>query len=504
MSEATRRVGSAVFWSLFARAARFGLGLASSVIVVRGLGQHDYGVLSVVRAVLAFALVIAAAGLGQSLLKFLPVFRVEGALGRGRLLIRRVFVIQTAVWIVMIGVTLVLRRWLEHVFAMDGVGLIAAVAVCLSVFELYFTLLSHVLNSAYDTRLLSLASVASHVVFIVLLLVLVPRGGGVLGVLVASAAGQLVASIIVVRKALSVFPADRAAETPGGSIERERLLRFSLPFALIGLLNVIVWRQSETLFLAHYRTAAETGFFDLAYRLPQTILEFIPATVWPIIMAGISEVYARNEARLSSAIDRYYRVLFLLSTPICVYGVALGGRIVPILFGEAMTPAAVPAQVFFGIFTVSFLSTPLSMALYVMERSYVNLLIILTLAVVNVSLDLLLIPRFGITGAVIPVAFVIVLQPFVYKWAVGRFVRGIHIPYAFIGRCLAASSPTLLVLPVSRYVRGPVELVVATVLSMVLVMFAAKKIRLIGREEIDMLGSIPIPAVDRLLRFIGS
>ena len=62
-------------------------------------------------------------------------------------------------------------------------------------------------------------------------------------------------------------------------------------------------------------------------------------------------------------------MLFALCAPLCVLGAALGGRAVPVLFGDAMAPAAVPTQIFFVIFTVSFLSTPLSMVLYVLERT---------------------------------------------------------------------------------------------------------------------------------------
>jgi O-antigen/teichoic acid export membrane protein len=46
-------------WSVAARAGRFLLGFASSVVVVRGLGNHDYGVLSAVRSVLMLVVLIA-------------------------------------------------------------------------------------------------------------------------------------------------------------------------------------------------------------------------------------------------------------------------------------------------------------------------------------------------------------------------------------------------------------------------------------------------------------
>ena len=58
MSALKNQVGSAMMWSVIARAGRFVLGMASSIIVVRSLGAHDYGVLSLVRNILMFSVIL--------------------------------------------------------------------------------------------------------------------------------------------------------------------------------------------------------------------------------------------------------------------------------------------------------------------------------------------------------------------------------------------------------------------------------------------------------------
>jgi O-antigen/teichoic acid export membrane protein len=496
-------VGQAMFWSVLSKAGRFLLGLVSSIIVVRALGAHDYGVLSLVRVVLIFAGIIAAAGLGQSLLKFLPVLKVAGDRDGTRTLARRVLTVQVAVWALLVGVSYLCAGWFETVFEFEGVGRILWIAVGLAVFELAFKFVTQILNAYYDTKLLGAANVVSHAVFIVFLLILLPAGYGVIGVFAAAAVGNLSGTLMVVGKVRSHVNEEKHG-TESGGVDRMRLLKFSLPLAVIGVLNIIVWRQSETLFLAHFRSAAEAGFYDLAYRLPQTALEFIPGTVWPIIMAGVSEVYAKNEADLNKAIDRYYRMLFLLSAPICVIGATLAGKAIPILYGESMTPAALPTQLFFLIFPISFFATPLSMALYVIEKSHANLLIYIVLAIINVGLDLLLIPRYGVIGAIIPVALVMSISPLMYRRVLSRYVSGTRIPYGFMGKCFLTSAPVLLLLPFTGLITGVPELCVALALALAVVVLAAKKSKLIGKRELEMLGSVPIPALDRLLKFVSS
>jgi O-antigen/teichoic acid export membrane protein len=501
MEGTARRIGTAMAWSVASRAGRFVLGFASSIVVVRGLGDHDYGVLSAVRSVLMFAVLTSGFGTGQTLLRFLPALRVSGAGAGARALVRRVATVHAVGWMVLLAASVVLRGVIEDALNAPGSGALVALAIGLAIFEVSFALLAGVLNASYDTARLSVAALASHVVYIAAVVPALRAGWGVAGVLAAAAAGSALACVMV-------WPRLRAAIGEGGSgppssdVTGARFWRYSLPFAAIGVLNLVVWRQSETLLLAHFRTAEETGYFDLAYRLPQTILEFVPGTVWPLVMAGMSEAYARDPTRLAGAIQRYYRMLFALCTPLCVLGALLGARAVPVLFGAQMQPAAVPTSLFFVIFTVSFLSTPLSMALYVLERTSVNLLIYLFLAVINVGLDLILIPKFGVPGAIVPVGIAIALQPALYLAAVRRSLPGVCIPFGFVGRCLAASAPAAVVLVVLRFVGGVGGLIAAGVTAMPVLLVSYRVLRVLGPAEVSALRGVRVSFVARTARFL--
>jgi O-antigen/teichoic acid export membrane protein len=498
----TQRIGTAMAWSVASRAGRFVLGFASSVLVVRGLGNHDYGVLSAVRSVLMFVVLLAGFGTGQTLLRFLPALRVAHAGTSARALVRRVALVHVGVWLAMVGLAFALQGPIERALNVPGSGLFVAIGIGLALFEVLFALLANVLNAAYDTARLSAASLASHAVYIAVVVPALRAGWGVTGVLVAAAAGNALACAMVWPRLKPAI--DWGSDPSPATVSGARIWRYSLPFAAIGVLNLIVWRQSETLLLAHFRSPEETGYFDLAYRLPQTILEFVPGTVWPLVMAGMSEAYARDPARLSGAIQRYYRMLFALCTPLCVLGALLGGRAVSVLFGEAMQPAAVPTQLFFVIFTVSFLSTPLSMALYVLEKTSVNLLIYIALAIINVGLDLILIPKFGVPGAMIPVAIAIALQPVVYFVAVRRFIPGVSIPFGFVGRCLAGSAPAAVVVGILHWVPGIPGLVAAGLVALPVLLVSFRVARIFGEGELAALRAIPVPLAARMARFLAN
>src|SRR5262245_19117659 len=220
MESTSQRIGTAMAWSVGARAGRFLLGFASSIIVVRGLGDHDYGVLSAVRSVLMFAMLVAGFGTGQSLLRFLPALRVRKARDSALALIRRVVIVHVVLWLVLVGLAFLFKAPLEHILKTPGVGSFCAIGIGLSIFEVLFGLLSNVLNATYDTARLSAASLASHVVYIAVVAPALHEGWGVVGVLVAAAAGNAVACVMVWPRLRSAIEWGAATTTETVSVER--------------------------------------------------------------------------------------------------------------------------------------------------------------------------------------------------------------------------------------------------------------------------------------------
>ncbi len=506
MTSTSARIGTAMAWTLASRLGRMGLGIVTSAIVVRGLGEHDYGVLSLLRSILMFVVMLAGVGTGQAILKFLPVLRVARAPHAARSLVRGVLAVHGVTWLAMTVIALGFRDTIGGWFDIDGVALYIVIAVALASFEVVFTIATQVLNASYDAGRLAVASLASHVVYAAALWATFANGWGITGVLCAAALGNLVATVMVWGRvrAATHFESDPSRVVTSDDVTRARVMRYSLPFAAIGILNLVVWRQSEVLLLAHFRGAEETGYFDVAYRLPQMVLEFVPGTVWPLVMAGMSEAFARDRDSLRRGIEKYYRVLFALCAPICVAGAVAGGRFVEVLYGAGMQPAAVPTQLFFVIFTISFFSTPLSMALYVLERTHVNLLIYVVLAVLNVGLDLVLIPKFGVYGAVAPVALAILLQPLMYQYAIRRLGVGVDIPLRFIARCFLGAFPALLMVPILALWGGALGLAVAALVGTVGVVLGYRFGRVLGVDELTLIARLPVPGSARVAVLLGS
>jgi O-antigen/teichoic acid export membrane protein len=492
------KVGRAMSWSLTARIAATAAGFTANIFIVRALTERDWGLYSEIRTILQFVLVIVMIGLDAAILKFAPMVRVRGGASAFRTTFGRIVLMQVAVWLCVLALSRFGGNLLSTFFRDPSgrFGVFLQVAVACFIAELFVLLLNNLFQSWYETKRLAAVVMAGNALYIALIVVTMRLRLGVAAVFLSAAAMNLLMIAFLVPRARGLMHSvDASGEGPGVG----EVLRFSLPFVVTGLLGQIVWRQSEVLFLGHFTGAATAGFFSLAYRLPQMLLEFVPLTVWPLVMAGTSELYARDAATLPRAIRVYFKLIFLLVVPVAAMGFAFSRPLIPLVFGAKMLPAALLTQLFFVVFSYSFLYTPLSMAFYVMGKSWVNMLIFMSLAIIEIALDLVLIPAYGTWGALVSVSVVLFGAVLLFRVAMHRIRPDVKTPAGFIVRCSLAAVPTCaLSLATSRW-SSPAALALTIPAGIVLLAVGFRVLRVIGDEEKELIRKLPIPGRERVL-----
>ncbi len=496
------QVGKAMSWNLMAKLARFIAGPISFVIVVRMLGSYDWGVLSILKTLSGFALIIVVLGGPQALLKYLPSIRVKGGMQAFFLKIRKLVILQTVAWILLITAVFFTRDMISSFYHLrsDRFNLYLMVAMGLIIFKISMSMITNILQAWYKTKELSIVNTIANICYLALMMLLLKAGMGVVGYLVAGAVIDIGSTLILLPRVLKLVRDDTkpGQDLPGlGNI-----MKYSLPFVVTGFLNQIVWRHSEVLFLGRYIGAEASGFFGLAYDIPQMALEFVPLTIWPIVMAGMSEVYSKDVSRLPEAIDIYYRLLFMLVVPVAAMGFAFARPVVPMLYGNEMLPASLLTQLFFVVFSYAFLYTPLSMTLYVIGKSWVNMLVLTLMAILNIGLDIALIPRYGIWGAFAPVVMILGIEVVVFAAVVRRFRPDIRIPAGFIIRCYLAVLPTACLAFVSYRWNSPVEIVLQMILGLALLLAGFKLMGMVGEREKELILKLPLPFKEKLVSIL--
>lgn len=179
------------------------------------------------------------------------------------------------------------------------------------------------------------------------------------------------------------------------------LVKTSIPFFIFGVLGVIYYRI-DTVLLSFMAPPAVVGWYGAGYQLFDTMV-FIPNLVIMTIMYPVfSKFSTQNTAHLKLAIEKSMNFLLFCGIPIATAMIVVAPNIIGFLYHRvefaqsyAVLQGLAPGVVFLYINTV--LSTTL---MSIKQEKKITLMAAVAL-VFNLSLNLLLIPRFLHVGAAI-------------------------------------------------------------------------------------------------------
>jgi O-antigen/teichoic acid export membrane protein len=197
------------------------------------------------------------------------------------------------------------------------------------------------------------------------------------------------------------------------------LFDFSWPLLLIGVMfTLLTW--IDTLMIGYFKSEILVGIYNVA--IPTAALLLVPGAMFRgLFVPIISGLYAeKNYKEISSIFQTVLKWIYLLTFPLFVFMFALAKEIIVFLYGAPYVDAEIPFKIliagnmivsFFGLVGVlhnSIGTTKLKMV--------ANILAL----ILGVILNLLLIPRLGLTGAALATAISVIFSSvllfiFIYK-----------------------------------------------------------------------------------------
>ncbi|MEA2481179.1 MAG: hypothetical protein QOJ07_3101 [Thermoleophilaceae bacterium] len=184
-------------------------------------------------------------------------------------------------------------------------------------------------------------------------------------------------------------------ELPPGP--RRELRRQSLPFAAQELLSVGIARI-DAILLSALASQAVVGYYGAAYRLLEATL-FIPTALQGAFAAMYTYLDERTEPTINAVFARSMKLTLALLVPCAVPLAVLPGQLLSLFFGGSFDSAVTPLRLLAP--TVVVLGIVLLTGSLITSRLDPRVLIrcFAVALVVNIALNLALIPSLGATGA---------------------------------------------------------------------------------------------------------
>lgn len=219
-------------------------------------------------------------------------------------------------------------------------------------------------------------------------------GGGVVGLVCALLLGSLW------NLGWSLVQAWRRKATPigAGLISFKSLFLAALPFGLAGLF-VKIYSYTDSLLLRQYFGHASVGQYAVAYKLTYA-LQFLPLTFVAALYPAMSSEFASGDHQgLRRSLKNGLRLMMLAGVPLSALLSALAKPIILTFYGQPYAGAIAPMMVLPWVLIPIFLDFPVGSLLNATRRSSLKTTSMGITMVINVLLNLVLVPKYGPLGA---------------------------------------------------------------------------------------------------------
>jgi O-antigen/teichoic acid export membrane protein len=394
--------GSAIL--IVSLAVSYAFSFVRGIIVVRALPKDQYGLYSIGVSVMAILTVVCSLGLFESTQRFIALYRGKGNLKRAKGAAYSAVVVLSISAVIFMILMIVLAKPIQSLLDKPGVAWV--------IFVLAFMIPSVTVIGFVGSFFQGFEIAFPKAVFIdifysflvMFLTILAAYLHPTLGAMILTwVAGAAVAAAVLLVYGVARIPIQMRRVEP--QYDYRTLLAFALPLAL-ALDLTIVMNQVDTLTLGYFKNSTQVGNYNAALSLTQLI---------PLFLIAIGFMYAPVAARLigenrEKSIQYFYKLtakwLVVLTLPLWLLVFFYPTFVLRIVFGSRYQNASTVFQILTaGQFLVVCLG-PAYLTLIAFGRAKLLLVNAAIGVIANTTLNLILVPRFGIKGAAISTATV--------------------------------------------------------------------------------------------------
>ncbi|SFC19264.1 Membrane protein involved in the export of O-antigen and teichoic acid [Halobiforma haloterrestris] len=394
-----RSIASGILSVVSAKVVVLVVTAVSTPLLYRFLGASGYGDYAFLLSVFAIYMIFVSSGITDGVRKYLAEDRsvphweayVVG------------FYLRLAIWLAAVG-TLVMVAAAEFGYVAlafgDGLASYFYVLAILVVTAQFRDFARKTLMGFGLERYSEPLKILDKVGFVAVAIPLVYAGFGVTGALlghiVASALVAVVGLALVHRRIslVSVF------SHPSARFPRKRMLTFNSMSIVLVLLLMSLYHV-DILMLQQFRESAEVGNYRAALQLAE-FLWFVPLALQTVFVHSTSELWSRDRTRkITELASRTTRYAFLLTAVMAVGLAALADVAVPLYFGPEAEPAIEPLLLLLPGALGFALARPILAVSQGNGTLRYPVVATGVAAGINVVLNALLIPSYGMRGAAV-------------------------------------------------------------------------------------------------------
>ena len=405
------------------QALSMGLGFAVSVVLARLLGVREFGLYSLAMSVLGLLVVPATFGFPQLLVREIAAYRVKGEWGLIRGLLR--FAQRTSLF-ASLGIALLggLALWLlSGRFSSETLRVLALAFVALPFWALLN--LHGAALRGFEQILAGqwVSTVMRPLGFLILVGVIWLLAGGMadaslaLGLHILAAGITLAFAFYLLRRQLN-----RSVPSNAVSEDTAIWVRSSLSLAFLALLSLIP-QHAGILMLGWMRSPKEVGLYKVAYQTG-LLITFGLMAVNTVIAPTLAQLYTlREKAKLRKVMLTASAVATVFASPLMLLFTVKGAWFLDLAFGEAFAASATALAIIAGGQLINAATGPVGFLLIMSGHENRATFNVGITSVMNLVLNFVLIPLWGLTGAAFAFAITLATKNMLHVYFMLQILR---------------------------------------------------------------------------------
>ena len=178
----------------------------------------------------------------------------------------------------------------------------------------------------------------------------------------------------------------------------KQILRESLPLALTVIFTVIYFKIDIVMLSLIRGDNSETGWYAAAMRLIE-LVGVLPALIVSALFPIVSSLYKESLDSLKNVFRTSFRYLFVIALPIAVGTLLLPEHLIYTIYGDEYVKTIPALKILSVALIFIFVNYILMNILVAVNRQKTNAIMAGTCVLVNIALNLCLIPHYGYLGA---------------------------------------------------------------------------------------------------------
>ena len=383
------------------------LGFLNQVILARILGAGGLGEVILAVTVVRISMQIAKFGMEETMTKFIPLYidRKDDAKLKGTILFAMKFCLLFSVTF-MLFVLMFSKFIALNIFHSEGLLKLMPVVIVAIPAWVIRDVIGGILRGHKDAlRALIPESLISPFFKIVIFLLLTLKGIAPFYAILAFVAGEILAVIVsfsFLQKILRPLKAVR------GECNKKKIMEVAYTIIFTGM-SVLLYTQADVWILGMFKSTEIVGIYGIATKL--VLLVYFPMMAFAAVIPSlISSIHASGDlAELKKIVSESTRWILSMAMPIILILLIEGKYILRYFYGPEFEAGYVVLVILTLGQMIKAGAGLIGVLLQMTGEHKVYMKVNIILGIINIILNILLVPSYGMTGAAVATAFCLVM-----------------------------------------------------------------------------------------------